>query len=283
MSERHVQDERIPLVVPEGQTGLRQNDAYFQHGKNLPELIGRFESLRDVAAIAVSSRPRSVEGSYMPCFMAGVSLAKCLSSALSVKVFEVSHQEGHLAAAIYSSGRTDLFDKSFCAWHVSGGTTELLKVEPSLRAEVIGGTNDSSAGQIIDRVGKRLGLPFPAGPSLEKLAEKHKKELKRKLTVKGSVFSLSGLENQALRFIEEGLASEDIAFFVLKSIADVIEKASDTGPYQELLCCGGVMSNAYIKSRLPDAVWASKETSSDNAVGAAFLAKTFFERGKASE
>lgn len=101
----------------------------------------------------------------MPCFLAGESQAAVLSSVLGVPLIRVSHQQGHLAAALFSSERMDLMDRPFLAWHLSGGTTELLLVEPeegNLRAEKIGGTTDLSAGQIIDRTGKALGLPFPS-------------------------------------------------------------------------------------------------------------------------
>ncbi len=158
------------LEVPEGQLGLRQSEALFQHIKALPDRMQELRKtgpLKDVAAVAASTRPREVEGSYMPCFLAGESLGHSLAHTLNVPFFAVSHQQGHLAAAAWSAGHMELLDRPFLAWHLSGGTTELLYVEPdgvNVRAEKIGGTSDISAGQLIDRTGVLLGLAFPAGP-----------------------------------------------------------------------------------------------------------------------
>ena len=160
------------LEVPKGQLGLRQSEALFQHIKALPDRMQELRKtgpLKDVAAVAASTRPREVEGSYMPCFLAGESLGRSLAHTLNVPFFAVSHQQGHLAAAAWSAGHMELLDRPFLAWHLSGGTTELLYVEPdgvNVRAEKIGGTSDISAGQLIDRTGVLLGLAFPAGREL---------------------------------------------------------------------------------------------------------------------
>ena len=157
------------LEVPEGALGLRQSDALFQHVKRLPDMICKLaeaELLHNVAAVGASTRPRAVEGSYMPCFLAGESLGRCAANLLGVPFYPCSHQQGHLAAAAWSAGRMDLLDRPFLAWHLSGGTTELLYVQPdgcNVKAECIGGTQDISAGQLIDRTGKLLRIAFPAG------------------------------------------------------------------------------------------------------------------------
>ena len=161
------------LPVKAGELGLRQSDAVFAHIKSLPELSGRlFSHLTSdsIGAIGVSTRPRAVDGSYMPCFMVGYSHAKTLSEALHVPLVEVSHQQGHVAACLWSARRMDLMDKPHLAWHLSGGTTELLLVEPegkNVRCTRIGGTTDISAGQLIDRTGKLLCLSFPCGKQLD--------------------------------------------------------------------------------------------------------------------
>ena len=114
------------LPVRQGELGLRQSDAVFAHIKSLPELSGRLFShiQKDaITAVGVSTRPRAVEGSYMPCFMVGYSHAKLLSDALGVPLAEVSHQQGHVAASLWSAGRLDLLEKTHLAWHLSGGTT----------------------------------------------------------------------------------------------------------------------------------------------------------------
>ena len=96
------------LPVKAGALGLRQADALFAHVKSLPALTGGLFSHVDpgsVAAVGVSTRPRAVEGSYMPCFLAGVCLAQTVAALLKVPLVEVSHQQGHLAAALWSAGR----------------------------------------------------------------------------------------------------------------------------------------------------------------------------------
>ena len=161
------------LEIRPGELGLRQSDALFQHVKRLPALLeelGQEGGLQGLSAVGASTRPRAVEGSYMPCFLAGEGQGRGIASALGVPFYAHSHQQGHLAAAAWSAGRLDLLDRPFLAWHLSGGTTELLLVRPegtSVAAEIIGGTSDISAGKLIDRAGVLMGLPFPAGKALD--------------------------------------------------------------------------------------------------------------------
>ena len=146
------------LEVKSGELGLRQSDALFQHVRRLPDIAGELSIPGEIGSVGASTRPRAVDGSYMPCFLAGESQAKVLSKALDVPFYAFSHQQGHLAAVLWSACRMDLLEHEFLAWHLSGGTTELLLVRPGLRAEKIGGTRDLSAGQLIDRTGQLLGL-----------------------------------------------------------------------------------------------------------------------------
>ena len=102
------------LPVKQGEFGLRQSDAVFAHIKSLPELSGRLFShieKAQITAVGVSTRPRAVEGSYMPCFLVGYSHAKLLSDALGVPLVEVSHQQGHVAAGLWSAGCLELMDE----------------------------------------------------------------------------------------------------------------------------------------------------------------------------
>ena len=167
-----------PLPVKEGELGLRQSDAVFFHTRQLPEVLERLrEDLGGrpllLDGVAASDRPRQAEGSYMPCFLAGTSQGQVLAETLQVPFYAFSHQQGHIAAACWSAGRLELLDEPTLAWHLSGGTTELLLVVPeegNVRAARIGGTTDLAAGQLIDRTGKLLHLDFPAGKALDKLA-----------------------------------------------------------------------------------------------------------------
>lgn len=287
--ERVCSHKRLLDVKP-GELGLRQSDAVFSHTQRLPALAHDLFSEVDggVTAVAASTRPRAVDGSYMPCFLVGEGQGRVLADAVGAPFYAVSHQQGHVAAAAWSSGRMDLLDREFLAYHASGGTTELLYVRPGAdglpHCERIGGTTDLAAGQIVDRCGVKLGLGFPCGMELEKLAlgaEPQKPFLPK---ADGCEFSLSGLENKFSALI--GVESpEKTARFVLDSISAVLERCVDRALEKygklELLCAGGVMSNTIIRERFErkfGAYFAEPRFSSDNAAGVALLAARLFER-----
>ncbi len=198
------------LSVRPGELGLRQSDALFQHVKQLPEQFEKLEQggwLQDIRAVGASTRPRAVEGSYMPCFLAGASQGQSLARTLGVPFFSHSHQQGHLAAAAWSAGHLELLDRPFLAWHLSGGTTELLLVRPdgvTVQAEILGGTEDISAGQLIDRTGVRLGLAFPAGKAVDQLSRQAQKDLRFPVKLREFSFSLSGMENKMEQLVQRG-------------------------------------------------------------------------------
>lgn len=272
------------LEVRPGELGLRQSDALFQHVKALP---GRMEELRaggwlrEIRAVGASTRPRAVEGSYMPCFRAGESLGRSLSALLDVPFFEVSHQQGHLAAAAWSAGRVELLDAPFLAWHLSGGTTELLYVEPdgaNVRAERIGGTSDISAGQLIDRTGVLLGLRFPAGKALDELSGRSESQALFRVKEREMTFSLSGVENQVRDLTEKGTDPAQVARFVLNTVSDAVRRATEEAqgryPGLPLLCSGGVASNRRVRCVLSEGcgvLFAQGPYSADNAMGVAIL------------
>ena len=270
------------LDVAPGQLGLRQSDALFSHVKRLPVLMEQlFSSVSpgEIQAVAVSTRPRAVEGSYMPCFLAGVAVAKSLAAALGVPCHEVSHQQGHVAAALWSAGRMDLMDKPHLAWHLSGGTTELLSITPegkNVRAEKIGGTSDISAGQIMDRTGKLLALPFPAGKALDQLSQGVDVKPFRVKT-QGLTFSLSGLENQVAAFYQRTNSPEETAAFAVSSVCDVVlrttREAQKQYPGLEVVSSGGVASNVTLRRVCGFGVFAAPQFSTDNAMGVAVLAE----------
>ena len=161
------------LAVQDGSLGLRQSEAVFQHVKRLhlmTEALRADGIIGQIRAVGASTQPREVEGSYMPCFLVGEGQGRSIAAALGVPFYPCSHQQGHIAAAAWSAGREDLLDQPHLAWHLSGGTTELLVVHPqghTVTAQVIGGTSDISAGQLVDRIGVLLGLDFPAGTALD--------------------------------------------------------------------------------------------------------------------
>lgn len=281
-SESVVQVKKL-LPVKSGEKGIRQSDAVFHHTQQLRELFLKLLREADLThlcidAVGVSTSPRRAEGSYMPCFTVGMTAAEMVSRALGVPCKEFSHQEGHIAAALYSADKLSLIGGEFLAFHVSGGTTESLHVVPPIIAEVIGTSSDLKAGQAIDRVGLMLGLDFPCGPELERLAAKSTRVFKLKPSLSGTDLSLSGIENKAKKMLDSGESHEDIALFCLKSIeAGIIYLAENAHAlYSELpiVFSGGVMSNKLIRNSLLerfDSYFAEPEFSSDNAVGVAIL------------
>ncbi len=278
---------KIPLGVPSGERGLRQSDAVFKHTVNLRSVADEISSYLSedggrIRAVGCSVRPRDVEGSYMPCFLVGSTLAHNLGAVLGVPVFEFSHQAGHIAAALYGSGATHLYGREFIAFHVSGGTTEVLHVDSSssgqMKIEKIGGTKDLNAGQIIDRCGVMMGLPFPSGKEMEQLASEYVGRVpKYKVKCDGLDFNLSGLENKAAKLFSETRDARLCSSFVLNAVSDLMSDLTssieDRFPGLPIIYSGGVMSCGIISSRLSEkGYFAKPEFSSDNAAGTAYLA-----------
>lgn len=281
---RRVISGRKLLPVRQGELGLRQSDAVFHHVQQLPALFkdafADFDG--EITAIGVSRSPRTVEGSYMPCFTVGTAAAEILSAVTKVPVYSFSHQQGHIAAALYSIDRLDLIGQKHIAFHVSGGTTEALLVNGEdgfLTTELIASTLDLNAGQLIDRVGVMLGLPFPCGKELEKLALQCTEKVKAKATLKGLDCCLSGGENIAKKLREEGNSDAYIARYAIEFIISAIGAMSDrireTCGDLPFVYAGGVMSDSIIRDRLTaqhDCLFSLPEYSSDNAAGIAVLA-----------
>ena len=280
---RIVQVKRL-LPVKQGELGLRQSDAVFHHTKQLPDMIeelrSKYGSMKP-AAVSASVRPRNVEGSYMPCFLCGEGFGRSLSAVNDIPLFRTSHQVGHILAALYSAGRMELVNERFIAFHVSGGTTDCLYCETDaddvIKITEVGTSLDLKAGQVVDRTGVMLGLQFPCGPELEKLAVKADKSYKVKAVLKDSSCCLSGVENKCRDMLDKGEKPENIAKFCLDTIcvtvAAMTDKAIEKYGRLPLVFAGGVMSDKLIRDRIislyNDASFAEPQFSCDNASGVA--------------
>ena len=272
------------LPVKKGELGLRQSDAVFHHTIQLPELIGNmFEEYNiNLSGIAVSTRPRNVDGSYMPCFLTGKAIANSISSINKISLYETSHQIGHILSALYSCNKMDYIKSKFLCFHVSGGTTDMLLVEPSediIKATQIGGSLDLKAGQVVDRVGVMLGLQFPCGVQLEKLAVISTQKYKIKPTLKGLNCCLSGVENQCATMHKNNIPQEDIARYCLEYIKETLAQMAKLAIKQygemPIVFAGGVMSNSIIRNDISSILncnFAKPEFSCDNAAGIALYA-----------
>lgn len=279
-----VKQQKKLLPVRPGEKGLRQSDAVFHHTVQLPQVVSDLmrECNGDLDAFGVSAFPRRVEGSYMPCFLVGQSVAQSLASVQKLPLHIFSHQEGHIAAALYSAERLSLLTETFVAFHISGGTTEALLVKPDsehiLSCECIARSLDLKAGQLIDRVGVMLGLQFPCGVQLEKLSDCADVRYFLKPTMKGADCCLSGLENQCRALFEKGAPAEEVArlcmsgvLAALNGMADIIRRAYGDLPF---VFSGGVSSNGMLKTFFTSnygAFFAAPAFSADNAAGIAVL------------
>jgi N6-L-threonylcarbamoyladenine synthase len=287
---RIIANLKAPLTVKSGERGLRQSDAVFAHIKNLPALTDKLSDLLkdyEAVAIGVSATPRAVEGSYMPCFLSGVAAAHSFAAARQIPIYKTAHQNGHVMAAMYSSGEAErLLKNRFLAFHVSGGTTEVLLVTPREDGEIfdielVGETEDINAGQAIDRIGVMLGLDFPAGRELEALASSYQGSLeKKKISVKNCRCNLSGVENIAKKLYEAGEKKEKIAAvtfdFIQRTLCEMAKQAIEKYGEMPILFAGGVMSNRLMRgaiSRRFEAYFAEPEFSADNAAGVALLCR----------
>lgn len=300
-----IADERMMLGVKKGDRGLRQSQAFFQHMKNLPGLVDRAcEKARkagtDIMAVSASSRPRDVEGSYMPVFLAGLNTASAVSSALDVPLFEFSHQEGHIAAV--AGVLPD--DKRSLAFHLSGGTGEIVEVRGWRTGKITGGTADISFGQLIDRVGVAYGMPFPAGKYMDRAALDGSADLRfhyssrghrvyedpvlSRAHIEGSRVSLSGLETSAMKAAEEGTPLSKTAPELFMKMSDaifsVVKNACEMENISSVIFAGGVSSSIFLRREITSAlgksgvkaIFGEPALSRDNAVGTARLGAAAF-------
>lgn len=291
-----VKQVRRLLPVKNGEVGLRQSEALFEHVKALPEIMEQLGSFVP-CAVGYSARPRDMQGSYMPCFLAGASVARSIASSFGVKAYPFSHQAGHVKAAAYSckdvklSCKKTFFDMTesegeFITFHLSGGTTEALHYKNG-ELSILGKTLDLNAGQAIDRVGVMLGMSFPCGEELERLSEGQKMTKGIKISVKGFDCNLAGIENLAKKKFIEGEMPESVAAFTLDSIIKTVDKMTENilsqYPKLPVLYAGGVasckrMAEYFLKKY--DCAFAEPQFSGDNAVGTALLCRKAYLSGK---
>ena len=292
---RLVSQARRILAVKAGHCGLQQHEMVFQHTRNLPELVAQVRETCTgaLAGIAVSASPRPAADSYMPAFLVGRGLARSLSAVTGAPLVEISHQENHLEAGVWSAGGPQA--SRFLLLHASGGTTDLLLAE---RAEArgrytltpLGGSLDLHAGQFIDRVGVALGLGFPCGPALEALATQCEPgaEVQLPVSARELSVSLSGPCSAALRALQAGAEPAALAYGTEACLAETFARLLRRGAQQcdvrDVLLVGGVGCNAHIRAQVeqqlakrhirlwvPDARY-----SGDNASGCAAFAWRHF-------
>ena len=268
-------DETAAAVLKDGDTLLSniindQIEIHSEYGGIVPELAGRSHNervhrviiqavqeagvqLRDIDLIAVTMGPGLI-GSLL----VGLNTAKGLSYGLKTPMIGVNHLEGHLLA-IFLQKKIQF---PFIALIVSGGHTDLYRVSDFGQYKLLGRTRDDAAGESFDKVGKLLGLPYPGGPAIEKLARKgngkaHK--FPRAYLEKGSLdFSFSGLKTSVRTFLnqreQEGritLTDEDISAgfqdAVLEVLVNKLISACKRENLSRIVVTGGVASNGALR------------------------------------
>lgn len=272
------------LKVKQGERGLRQSEALFQHVQNLPavmEAVFAQEGIRErIGCISVSTRPRPLEGSYMPVFTAGQGYARSLAAALGVPLYELSHQEGHIEAIRHYSELKDA--NPLICFHFSGGTTEAILVDGS-KSEIVGGSRDLAYGQVLDRIGVAMGMAFPAGEAMDRIAENGRKHpsIFTKIKVQDGYVNLSGIETQGQRMFADYPQEEVLDDLFEKLSASVLEmtlQLSEKYNIKNFIYAGGVSCSQYMRQYLMNRLtgklniaFGRSELSSDNAVGVALL------------
>lgn len=287
-----LRDVRVPLQVRRGTLGLRQAEALYQHVRRLPEAIeeafaDHMSGEETLSGVAVSVAPRPQTDSFMPVFLVGHGMARALAAARGIPCWEASHQEGHIWAALWALPA--LRNTRVLAVHLSGGTTEAVvvqgvgqehQVRPDL--QIAAATSDISAGQFVDRVGNALGLPFPAGPHLERLAQAGQPgRVRLPVGVRERELSFSGPESAAQRAIAGNASPADVARGVLDCVAESLQRWLEAVVKMtktlDVVLAGGVVANHLLRQSLESSpllshcrLWFAPPTlSSDNAVGLA--------------
>jgi N6-L-threonylcarbamoyladenine synthase len=294
MAGNIISDKRILLKVPIGKRGLRQQEAVFQHIKNLPLLLHDVLTDDDsedtvnekISGIAVSASPRPIPGSYMPVFEVGVSAAELIGMSLGVEVMTFSHQEGHIRAGMAKSPL--LYCRHFTAFHLSGGTSEMLACSENT-IKKLGGSLDISLGQLVDRLGVKAGLAFPAGAEMDRLAYEYFEQKGNQyqnilppIKSNGRTFNLSGLETASIMSLEKRKdILPELSFMIFERLAnllaDLIRARYDEGE-KDFLLVGGVSSSRTLRRLLESKIepvcrlyFADHGLGGDNAVGISLL------------
>lgn len=276
-------NEKQFLPVKQGECGLRQQDAVFSHIKNLIdmlELVHNKFDLSRVQAVGVSVKPTNEEGSYMPCFLVGKLLSQMVKAVKDIPVIQTTHQDGHLNSALFSLNNESLYSQKIIVFHVSGGTTDMILVDNGNIVETVGSSNDLFAGQAVDRLGVKLGFPFPAGVYVSQLAQQCSETIKPKVSVKGLSCNLSGLQNQCEKLIADGRDNSYVCKYCLSFIARTLIKMAENARKEfgnlPIVFVGGVMSSGTIKEivqeNMDNTYFVQPVFSSDNAIGTAAVA-----------
>ncbi|WP_195939788.1 Kae1-like domain-containing protein [Romboutsia sp. 1001713B170131_170501_G6] len=293
LDKKVIFNEKILLKVKKDSKGLRQSEAVFQHINNLGEIDSKIKSIinkYNVVGICASTKPRPIKKSYMPVFTVGYNFSKLCSTMIGCDLYETTHQENHIEASLLNN---KLNEERFLSVHMSGGTTEILlctKNKESYDIEIVGGSKDISFGQLIDRIGVKMGYDFPCGKYIDENALNCKSIIKQglKTSVKEGYMNLSGLENQINNIIDDydkEYISKLVLDAVVRNMIKSIEHISKEYNIKDIVFAGGVSASKYISKELTNRLrkykintyFTKPEYATDNAVGCALIGVKKFE------
>jgi len=215
-------------------------------------------SLNQIDVIAYTRGP-----GLLGSLLVGSSFAKSLSLSLNIPLVEINHMHAHILS-IFIEDNVDKPEFPFIALTVSGGHTQLVLVESPIKFTEIGTTLDDAAGEAFDKSGKILGLDYPAGPTIDKLAKKGdpKRFVFTKPKVKGLNFSFSGLKTNFKNFInsksEEFIKNNinhlcaSLQHTIIEILIEKILNAQKIHVINDFVVCGGVSANSYLRQKLLD-------------------------------
>lgn len=215
---------------------------------------------QDLSAIAFTQGP-GLSGSLL----VGGSFSKSLALALDKPLIAVHHMHAHILAHFIEDDASDIPDFPFICLTVSGGHTQIVRVESASKMEVLGHTRDDAAGEAFDKISKIIGLPYPGGPVMDKLAKEGDPNAFSfsKPKVEGLDFSFSGLKTGVLYFLQKMMKSNpkfveenlhDLCASVQQAIVDILmdklEIAAEQCAIKHVALAGGVSANSALRARL---------------------------------
>jgi N6-L-threonylcarbamoyladenine synthase len=251
------------LYVPNLETILNREPELLE---KLTHFLHEHGTKPDIDAIAVTHGP-----GLEPALWVGVNFAKALAKAWDIPIVPVNHMEGHIMAAMIEDDRLAHFEFPLISLLISGGHTELVLSSGWMQYELIGQTRDDAVGEAFDKVARLLGLPYPGGPEISRLAgEAREKNLAQDVPLPRPMidsnnfdFSFSGLKTAVLRFVEKEVEIADelrmkVAHAFENSVADVLVaktmRAIEEYGAQTVLVGGGVSANTHIRTQLAKAI-----------------------------
>ncbi|MCW4470256.1 tRNA (adenosine(37)-N6)-threonylcarbamoyltransferase complex transferase subunit TsaD [Flavobacterium sp. MFBS3-15] len=251
-----------------------------QYGGVVPELASRAHQQNIVPVIDVALQKAGIEKSQlsaiaftqgpglMGSLLVGSSFAKSLSLALGIPLIAVNHMQAHILAHFIDEEGFDKPEFPFLAMTISGGHTQIVKVNSFFDMEVIGETTDDAVGEAFDKSAKILGLPYPGGPLVDKYAKEGnpKAYAFTKPKVPGLDFSFSGLKTQILYFVQKNVAENpdfikdnmadicaSIQHTIINILMDKLKLAVKETGIKQVAIGGGVSANSGIRGAMKDA------------------------------